>query len=144
MAMTLIGSGDEFSLLRECAQICVGNGGDWYNPGQMLGILSGFVGEPALLADSAFIGMATPECILRLLEKAEASTHLNQPAAHAVVPADLTKTRGYHAMRHAVECLLAEARFVDEEGEETKAIQELLDALAAASSAPQGTEQGEG
>lgn len=65
----LIGGGNELSLLQQCAQACVENGGDWYTAPQALAILGDFVGKPALLADAAFIGMATPERILRLLDQ---------------------------------------------------------------------------
>ena len=78
MTIMHVGSGDEFSLLRQCAQRCVDNGGEWYSPVQAAAILGEHVGEPALLADAAFMGMATPECILRLLDRAE--DHLTQPA----------------------------------------------------------------
>ncbi len=68
----MIGSGDQLILLRECAQACVDNGGDWYSPQQALSLLGDVVGMPALLADSAYIGMAKPECIVRLFEQQDA------------------------------------------------------------------------
>lgn len=70
--MTLVGSGSEMSLLRQCAQACVDNGGEWYSSQQALAILGDFVGNPALFADSAYIGMAKPECIARLFEQQDA------------------------------------------------------------------------
>lgn len=67
----LIGSGNGLSLLRECANACVENGGDWYSAQQALAILGDYVGKPALLADAAFIGMATPERVLSVIDQRE-------------------------------------------------------------------------
>lgn len=97
MTIMHVGSGDEFSLLRQCAQRCVDNGGEWYSPVQAAAILGEHVGEPALLADAAFMGMATPECILRLLDRAE--DHLTQPAQAVdvdAVRAVIEQTREYY------------------------------------------------
>jgi hypothetical protein len=69
MSIELIGGGDEFSLLRGCAQNCVDNGGEWYSAPQALAILDAYVGNPALMGDAAFISMAEPERILRLMDQ---------------------------------------------------------------------------
>lgn len=72
MSIELVASGsaheDGFDLLKQAAESCVANGGDWYSPNQALGILQHHVGMPALLKDATFIGMCSPERVLRLFD----------------------------------------------------------------------------
>lgn len=67
-----VGSGSGLSLLRECAEACISNGGAWYSPQQMASILSANVGMPAMLSDASFIGMSSPENVSRIFEIADA------------------------------------------------------------------------
>jgi hypothetical protein len=69
------GATDEvgLQLLKQAAEQCMANGGEWYSPNQVLGILRHYVSPPALLADAAFIGMCMPELILKLFAMAEGS-----------------------------------------------------------------------
>jgi len=56
-------------LLRGAAENCVANGGDWYSPNQAAALLRDHVGMPALLTDATFIGLCSPELVLKLFEK---------------------------------------------------------------------------
>lgn len=76
MSIELICHGDEFSLLHGCAMNCVNNGGEWYTAPQALAILGDHVSNPALMGDAAFISMAEPERIVRLLDRLAAADAL--------------------------------------------------------------------
>lgn len=71
--MMFSGNADEWGLqlLKGAAEQCVANGGEWYDPNQMIELLRDHVGMPALLADATFIGMCSPELILKMFEMVE-------------------------------------------------------------------------
>jgi hypothetical protein len=75
-AVDVLAAGDGVSLLLACADACIANGGEWYAPDQMLAILGDHVSNPALLADAAFIGMATPEQVAALIKTLRAAKSL--------------------------------------------------------------------